>query len=242
MEQVNHFTLKQLFSPLYFDWSYDYYGKGELGYTLRGWLKRIGGVWGLYPPLTILVPVAIFFTVKGALGTPTLGILTLCLLYPSLLKRFLPRNSIVAIPLIGYFLAKGLPQMSVVWPYFAFLIGLCVFLCFNRVFLLTRPKIRCRRLAAYIQTLPRDGFIVDGMFCQPLAYLTDKRIVVIPRDPDPDKACYQTAVAIKEFDLSYAVISDKYHYPAMDYIRDFKKIGIVEEDDETFTIFETKLS
>jgi hypothetical protein len=116
IEKVGDFTIKQLFSPLYFPWSYAYYGKSELKYTFKGWFKRVGGVFGLYPPLTTLVPVALFFMIKGCLNSSLwISLLVIALLYPSLLKRFLPRNSIIAIPLIGYLIAKGIPEFIMRW-------------------------------------------------------------------------------------------------------------------------------
>lgn len=107
IERVFDFSFRQLISPSYFNWTYSYYGKGEVKYVFP---SKIGGVFGLYPPLTFLVPVALFFAVKGALTSPLwVSVIVVCLLYPALLKRFLPRNSIIAIPLIGILLAKGLP-------------------------------------------------------------------------------------------------------------------------------------
>jgi hypothetical protein len=116
IEMVKYFTWRQLISPLYFNWTYSYYGKKELRFDFKNWHKKIGGIFGLYQTnnrkinyvvncLTILMGLGV---VRGMLsGSVNLVILTLILLYPSLLKRFLPRNSIMAIPLLGYFLAKG---------------------------------------------------------------------------------------------------------------------------------------
>ena len=116
IERVRDFTWKQLLSPMYFPWAYSYYGKSELGYDFRNWFKKIAGVFGLYPPLTFLLPFALFFMVKGMINSPLwVSILVVCLLYPSLYKRFLPRNSIIAIPLIGFLLAKGMPDFIMRW-------------------------------------------------------------------------------------------------------------------------------
>ena len=117
IEPVWNFTLRQLISPLYFPWTYSYYGRRELGYNFKAWPKKICGMFGLYflnhkwlnRGIAIYGAVLGYFTIKGMLTSDwKLVTLTLILLYPSFLKRFLPRNSIIAIPLLCYFLAKGI--------------------------------------------------------------------------------------------------------------------------------------
>jgi len=124
IEPMKTLTFKQLISPLYFPWTYKYYGSNELGYDFKNWHKKIGGMFGLYQTknnllnvlLGILTTFMLYFTIKGMVGAPLgLVILTLVLLYPSLLKRFLPRNSIIAIPLLCYFVAKGFPETLLNW-------------------------------------------------------------------------------------------------------------------------------
>jgi len=106
IEQVNPYTWKQLFSPFYFKWTYSQEGKKELKYT---WPHNLGGLFGLYKGLWVLLPVALLLCFLGAFSAPWwLNLLTGILLYPSLLKRFNPRNSIIAIPLLGILLAKGI--------------------------------------------------------------------------------------------------------------------------------------
>jgi len=246
IEPVRNVTFRQLISPLYFSWNYSYYGKKELGYDFKNWHKKIGGVFGLYKPLGFLIPVALFFTIKGMLISDwRLVALTLILLYPSLLKRFLPRNSIIAIPLICYFLAKGVPQMDLRWLPYGLWAFLGVFLYKNRVLCLFQPKIKAKVVSRIIHHLPKDGILVEGLIAYPIAYRSHKRVVVIPHEPDEIKAIGQTNLSMKKFDLHYFVFSDLWEtekhlgYPAIDYIkRCHTLIKIIKEDNDTYYIYE----
>jgi len=253
IERVKDFTLKQLLSPQYFNWTYEYYGKRELGYDLKNWHKKIGVIFGLYQtkiqPVNIIINlltlVVGFFTIKGALLSPLwMSILVIALLYPSLLKRFLPRNSIIAIPLLGFMLAKGIPQIPNQWLYFAILSGVGVFLCFQRAFLLTKPKIKAFIVGQYLDSLPRNGVLCEGMIANSVAYRTKKRVVVLPHNNCKENAIYQTDLSIEKFNLNYAVYSNLWlkdihlGYPAINYIKTFNLIKVIYEDGDHYYIYD----
>lgn len=245
IEPVYDPTIKQLISPLYFSWNYAYYGKRELGYDFKNWHKKIGGVFGLYKPLGFLVPIALFFMIRGMLSSPwQLTGLTLILLYPSLLKRFLPRNSIIAIPLICYFIGKGFPYVLPQWVYFALWGVLPVFLWFHREICLREPKIKANVISRFLNHLPKDGILVEGLIAYPIAYRSHKRVVVLPHEPDPAIAKFQTDLSIDKLDLNYAVFSDLWKteehlgYPAIDYIKTFNLIKTIKEDNDTYYIYD----
>lgn len=255
IELVRNFTWRQLFSPMYFPFTYAYYGKKELGYDFKNWHKKIGGIFGLYFTknrkfnfaIGGLVIVAGFFTIKGMLSGPLwLVILTLALLWPSLYKRFLPRHSIMAIPLLGFFLAKGmLPLNSTIL--LICIVGLVVgFLALNHTWILTQPKIKAKTTSYILNYLPNDGILAEGLIAYPIAYQSDKRVVVIPHEPDELLAIQQINLSIREFDLHYAVFSELYKtelhlgYPAIDYIKSFKLLREIKEDNDTYYIYEIK--
>jgi hypothetical protein len=243
IEKVDKFTLKQLISPLYFSWNHAYYGKKELAYV---WPTKLGGVFGFYPPLGFLMPVMLFFVIKGALISPLwVSIIIICLLYPSLLKRFLPRNSIIAIPLLGFLLAKGLPQLSIQALNFAILVIGIGFLSQMRATLLTNPKIKALETSKYLNSLPLNGLLVEGLIAYPIAYNSSKRVVVLPHNPDPIDARSQTRMSIGQFDLNYAVISEMWKieehlgYPAVNFVKKhFTLIKTIEEDGDIYRIYE----
>ena len=174
-----------------------------------------------------------------------LVVLTLILLYPSLLKRFLPRNSIMAIPLICYFMGKGIPQFNLQWLNFAQFGGVALFLCFQYTPILTKPKIKARITSRLIDRLPKDGVLVEGLIAYPIAYQSHKRIVVLPHEPDMETAKERTELSIKEFKLKYAVFSDAWKteehlgYPAIEYIKHcFKLIKTILENGDIYYIYE----
>lgn len=253
IEPVKDFTWKQLLSPLYFPYNYNYYGKNELGYDFRNWYKKIRGIFGFYQTKnkqlnTILVIISILLViviVKGMLQSQWyLSVITLLLLYPSLYKRWLPRNSIIVIPLLGYFLGKEFPHLPLQCLYFAFIGVAIVFLFKNHAWLFPKPKWQGGAIAGYLRTLPKDGILAEGLIAYSMAYLTDKRVVVIPHTPDINEAIRQTDLSIKEFDLSYVVFSELYEtdihlgYPAIDYIKSFKLISIIQEKEDIYYIYE----
>lgn len=257
IEPVKDFTFKQLISPLYFPYTYSYYGKRELGYDFKNWHKKIGGVFGFYQIgnkkidilLGILTAVLGFFTIKGMVKAPlSLVILTVILLYPSIFKRFLPRNSIIAIPLIGYFLGKGVPQMLLEWLFLGQIGLLVAFLAFNKVFILSQPKIKATVTSRYLDNLSKDGVLVEGLISYPIVYRSRKRIVVIPHEPDIDKAIKQVDLSIEKFDLHYAVFSDIWKteeylgYPAIYYIKSFKLIKTIKEDGDNYYVYEIPIN
>ncbi|MDD1444211.1 hypothetical protein MEO93_28510, partial [Dolichospermum sp. ST_sed3] len=96
-----------------------------------------------------------------------------------------------------------------------------VFLYKNRVLCFIKPKIRSFQTSNYLSKLPLDGILVEGLICQPIAYWTNKRVVVLSHDPVEEYATYQTNLAIYHFKLNYAVISDRWkkdlpgEYPAI---------------------------
>lgn len=256
IEPMSPLAFRQLISPMYFPWTYKYYGHGELGWDFKNWYKKIGGMFGLYQTnhkklnilLGILIVLMGYFTIRGmAIGYATsfqVVMLTLILLYPSLFKRFLPRNSIIAIPLICYFIGKGSWQMPPQWVYFGQIIGLLGFLCLNRIWIFTQPRIRAKVTSRCLNHLPKDGVLVEGLIAYPIAYGSHTRVVVIPHDPDVKEAISQTKLSIKEFDLHYAVFSELYKtekhlgYPAIEYIKSFKLIKTIKEDGDIYYIYE----
>ena len=253
IEPVNYVTIKQLNSPMYFPFVYAYYGKRELGYDLKNWHKKIGGIFGLYwtksKRLNYLIGALIILSGCATLMGITKAHLWVTLsasllLYPSLYKRFLPRNSILATPLLGYLLAKGCPIVPEICLYFVFLGILAGFWWFNRCLLFPKPKWQEKTVSAYLKALPEDGILAEGLIAYSLAYLTDKRIVVIPHAPEKEEAIKQTDLSIKEFNLHYAVFSELYKtelhlgYPAIEYIKTFKLINTIQEEGDIFYIYE----
>ena len=126
------------------------------------------------------------------------------------------------------------------------IIGCVTFLCFHRVFCLSRPKIKARVTSRYLNHLPKDGILVEGLIAYPIAYLSHKRVVVIPHDPDEKEAISQVNLSIKEFDLHYAVFSELYKtelnlgYPAINYIKVFNLIKTIYENEDKYYIYELK--
>ena len=116
LEKVNPFTFRQLLSPIYFPFNYAYYGKRLQRKSLKGWFNRIMGIWGLYPLNRWVYPLAgimAVLTILGAVLSPIwLNLVVFLLLLPSFDLKYRPRNSIMVIPLIGYFIAKGLLCLS----------------------------------------------------------------------------------------------------------------------------------
>ena len=254
IEPMEKLNFKKLLSPLYFPWTYSYYGSKELGYDFKGWFKKIGGMYGFYQTehrkvnvlLYILTGLAMIITVKGMLSAPfPLVVLTLILLYPSLFKRFLPRNSIMAIPLICYFMGLGIGQMTTQWLLYPIILGVVAFLYFHHTSLLANPKIKATVTSRIINRLGGDGVLVEGLIAYPIAYQTHKRVVVIPHNPNPTLANYLIKLSIKEFKLKYIVISDLWKteehlgYPAIKYIKEnYPLIRMIREDNDTYNIYE----
>jgi hypothetical protein len=156
----------------------------------------------------------------------------------------LPRNSIIAIPLLGFLLAKGLPIVPIQWLNLAIGAGLGGFLWFNRVFMLTKPKIKAVETSRYLDNLPKDGVLVEGLIAYPIAYNSKKRVVVLPHNPDPIDARFQTLLSIGQFDLNYVVISDMWKieehlgYPAVNFVKEhFRLIATIVEDNDVYRVF-----
>lgn len=120
------------------------------------------------------------------------------------------------------------------------IIGCLIFLYKNRVFILTQPKIKAKVTSRVLNHLPKDGVLVEGLICQPIAYQSHKRVVVIPHDPDRLLAGQQFYLSKEKFDLHYAVFSDRRdgEYPAIDYIKSFKLIKEIREDNDKYYIYE----
>jgi len=259
IEPMNSLNFKRLISPLYFPWTYSYYGKRELGYDLKSWFRKIGGMYGVYQTkhrrlnilLYIITGLMILLTIKGMMSSPfSLVILTLILLYPSLLKRFLPRNSMMAIPLMCYFVAKGVPQANLQGFNLAIGGGVVLFLYFNRVFMLSKPKIKARLTSMFLDRLASDsgfehGILSEGLIAYPIVYRCRQRIVVIPHDPDPILAEQRIKLSVEEFDLKYVVFSELWKteehlgYPAIQYIKDnYTLLKTILEDNDKYYIYE----
>ena len=113
------------------------------------------------------------------------------------------------------------------------------------LFFLAKPKLKEKRTSSFINFLPKDGIMADGGLAYFLAYQTYKRVVIIPHHETNDDI-YQTLLAISEFDLNYAVISDEYKklykpgtYPALDFIElFFKEITSIQEDGDVYHIYQ----
>lgn len=75
------------------------------------------------------------------------------------------------------------------------------------------------------------------MIAYHIAYLSKKRVVVIPRDPNRLLAIQQIFLSIEKFKLNYIVISELWKtesmaYPAIDFIKEnFNLIKIIESED-----------
>lgn len=203
-------------------------------------------------------------------------IVSIGMLCPVIYTGFISRNAIAAIPLLAYFLAKGSGIVfrveskntilgKKIFKYFAIFL-IIIFTGFilkkNRYFIFTLERIeQADKAAAALKGLPKDGILAEGLIVDALVYNSDKRIVTLPRSPDPGPAKEQTDLSIDAFDLNYAVISefwkielDTLAYPAVEYIRNspekFRLITTVHErydtgirsnairDNDTFYIYE----
>jgi hypothetical protein len=147
-------------------------------------------------------------------------------------------------------LAKGLPHIDTQWLSFAQIAAFLAFLWHNRLFMLSKPKIRAQFAGRILADLPKDGILSEGMICQPIAYWTDKRVVVLSYEPKIGQAVYQTDLAIEKFDLHYAVLTDV-KSKASAYIKQTCKLlttinednRTINEPDENYYIYEiTKLA
>jgi len=251
-EIVNPFTFKQLLSPMYFPLNYAYYGSRLMKKSLKGWCGRIMGVWGLYPINLWVYPIwwiFLFFTIKGILLSDwKIVLVTILLLVPSLDIKYRPRNSVMVIPLIAYFLAQGVgivPQNWVLWGLGGFLLG---FLVLNRIPIVKRRSCLVGAVTSRIlDHLPLDGVLCEGLIAYPIALLSKKRVVVMTHSPDYVQAKYETDLAIKEFKLNYAVFSDNWisqyweGYPVIDYVKTFKLIKTIKESGDKYYIYEISI-
>ena len=116
---------------------------------------------------------------------------------------------------------------------------------FNLTFFLSKPKIKAKITSRILNELPKDGILVEGLIAYPIAYQTSrKRVIVIPHEPDKLLAIQQTNLSINKFNLHYAVFSDLYKtelhlgYPAIEYIKSFKLLKEIKEDNDTYYIYE----
>jgi hypothetical protein len=236
LEPMSGLNWKSLISPIYFPFSYAYYGSKGFKKDYKNILNNIGSLilpiqhlqnhwlWGL---CGLVLGLIVFGMFKSPLW---LTIITLCLLTPCIRKKWNPRNCIVVIPLLGYFLGKSCPQIYPQWVYFASTALLASFLWFNHHFLASRVEnFRFTYIAHYINSLPKDGVICDTIIDYHLAYLTDKRIVSLTNNPNEYQAKKETDLAIKEFDLHYAIVNKDSIDPAVEYIKTFKYLGTLEK-------------
>lgn len=198
------------------------------------------------------------------------------IIYPVIYTGFIARNSIAVIPFFAYFFAKGvdiffsagkIKNITQTNWFKAFLIIFLILLAGmtfkkNRYFIFTLGRIeQCDKVAGVIDNLPFDGIMSEGLIADALVYNSHKRIVALPRTPDPAAAKEQIDLSIKAFDLHYIVLSEFWKielpilaYPATAYIMNspdkFKLIKTVYEkynngirsnilrDDDTFYIYE----
>lgn len=200
----------------------------------------------------------------------------LVVIYPVIYTGFLARNSIAAIPFFAYFFAKGLDIFfssgrikniaGTNW-FKAFLIILLILVTVrtfkkNRYFIFTLDRIeQTDKVSAVLDKFPNDGVLAEGFITDALVYNCKKRIVTLPRSPNPVVAREHTDLSIEAFDLHYVVLSEFWKIevdilanPAVEYIRNspdkFKLIKTVYEyydkgirsnimrKDDTFYIYE----
>ena len=131
------------------------------------------------------------------------------------------------------------------------------FLWVNRTFALTPPKIKARLTSHYIDDLPHNGAVmVEGIIAYPIAYRSNRRVIVIPHDPIKLKAIEQIKLSIRIFDVRYIVLSDLWltekhlGYPAIKYIQNtkyfngleyvnkFKLLKTIHEDEDNYYVYE----
>ncbi|MBU4346917.1 MAG: hypothetical protein KKH29_06325, partial [Candidatus Omnitrophica bacterium] len=111
----------------------------------------------------------------------------------------------------------------------------------NRYFIFTLDRIeQADKAGAVLDSLPDDGVLAEGFLTDALVYNCKKRIVTLPRSPDPVAARQQTDLSIEVFDLHYVVVSEFWKIevgilpnPAVEYIKNspdkFKLIKTVYE-------------
>jgi hypothetical protein len=126
------------------------------------------------------------------------------------------------------------------------IIGCLVYLWFNRTPIFITPKIKAHRTSRYLDILPKDGVLVEGLIAYPIAYQTHKRVVVLPHDPEEYNAIQQTNLSIIKFDLNYVVISDlwqteKLGYPIIKFIKEFKLLKTIKEDGDNYYVYESRI-
>jgi hypothetical protein len=181
-------------------------------------------------------------------------VILLCTLYGIIYVGFNPRYAIAAVPLVAYFLVRGIDIIvshKKLKPFlnqnFIFSIVLLIALALafstfkkNRYFIFTLSRIeQCDTVGAILNSLPKDGIITDGLLGNGLVYNCDKRIVTLPRSSVTEDAQEQTDLAIQVFDLHYVLVSEFWRieelpYPAIAYIKNnpdkFKLIKIAYEE------------
>ena len=247
LERVDKFNFKQLLTPMYFPFSYAYYGSKYLRKDIRYWHTRIMGIFGLYPVSIFLSIPYIFmawWTVKGLQQGPLwLVSLTLLLLMPSFDFKYRPRNSVMVIPLIGYFLGVSMSWLHPQWLLFAQIGGLGAFLWHNR-----RPitSVGIKPIASVtsriLDKLPLDGILAEGYSAYPIAYNSKKRVVVCTHNPDETQAYWETHLAIFQFNLNYFVYSDKWildcdiPYPVIEQLKKTVLLKTIREDGTEYYI------
>jgi len=203
-------------------------------------------------------------------------ILILVIFYPLLYAGSLPRYSIASVPFLAYFFGKGTDILfSVKWienqlrKKAARYVGILILIILvgsimkkSHHFIFTLGRIEASDQAgAFLNSLPEDGVLTEGLLADALVYNCKKRVVALPRSPDAKTAREQTDLSTKVFDLHYAVVSEFYKielatlaYPAVEYIQNtpgkFKLIKTIYErynngttsnfvrDDDTFYIYE----
>jgi hypothetical protein len=239
LEYVRNYNFKQLISPMYFPFNYSYYGS-------KGFKKDYEGVaiklCSLFLPVThyelLIIPsvIMLVLTVLGMFMTWNwLVIATLCLLWTTTYTKFNPRNVIVALPYLAFFLAKGLSvwQIPLQWVNFACIVVIVALATVNRTWLFTQTKcLKYPFLTKFVASLPKDGILSEGLVNYFLAYGSGKRVVAITDCPDLKQAVYETELAIKHFELSYVVT--KPERILMPYFENFKLIG----ESEGYLIYE----
>ena len=112
-------------------------------------------------------------------------------------------------------------------------------------FIFTLPKkIIAQETSKFLEGLPYDGIIADGLIAYSLAYNLTKRVVVLTHTFNLNQAIHETLLAKEKFDLNYAVISNRSKsercigYAVLDYINIHNLMKTIREDNDVYKIYE----
>lgn len=204
------------------------------------------------------------------------AVITIGFFYPVIYSGYIARYSIAAIPFLAYFLSKGvdiflslkvmkkLASRKALRYFGIFMIIFITIMIMKKShhFIFTLGRVEtCDKAGAYLDALPKDGVLAEGLLSDALVYNCHKRVVTLPRSLLLKPAKEQIELSIRVFDLNYVLLSEFWKiesapYPAIAYIRDnpdkFVLIKTIYENydqglssntwrkDDTFYIYEIK--